>query len=112
MGALLILLGMGPPCCFFGGGFVGAFTRAGLCLLQAVELRAKLVGLLVDLLLDHVLEEGGVSGQLGIHEVGGLDSGGTIEVLADLLGDSTFTSLSFAGGELHVPAVNKNDGHE
>jgi len=41
-----------------------------------------------------------------------LDSGGTVEVLADLFGDSMFTSLSFVGGELHVPAVDKNGGHE
>jgi len=35
-----------------------------------------------------------------------------VEVLADLLRDSAVASLSFVGGELRVPAVNKNDGHE
>jgi len=72
--------------------------RVCLCLLQVVELCAKLAGLLINLLLDHVLEEGGVSGWLGIHEISSLDSSSTVEVLTDLLGDSVFAGLSFVGG--------------
>jgi len=68
--------------------------------------------LLVDLLLDYVFQQSGVSGRFGIHEFGGLDSGGTVEVLADLFGDSAFASLSFVCRELCVPAINKHCRHE
>ncbi len=81
-------------------------------MLQLVELCTELARLLIDLLLDHILEKGGVGRRFSIHEVGGLDSGGTIEVLADLFGDSAFASLLFVSGELRVPAVDKNDRHE